>query len=103
MYLRESRPDIVEARLGEVELTSEDSKDVFRWEIKKLHVGWTTVGEAAVDIHRLPAESTQTVERGYAEANHDAHDKEYPHHLPGHPGEFHRCPLVIHRPPSALY
>jgi hypothetical protein len=58
MYLRESRQDITEACQDVVELTSGNLKDVFRWEIKKLHVGWTTVDEAAVDVHRLLGEST---------------------------------------------
>jgi hypothetical protein len=58
MYLRESRRDIAEARQGVVELTSGDSKDVFRWEIEKLRVGLTTVDEAVVDVHRLLGEST---------------------------------------------
>lgn len=58
MYLRESRQDITEARQDVVELTSGNLKDVFRWEIKKLRVGWTTVDEAAVDVHRLLGEST---------------------------------------------
>ena len=58
MYLRESRQDIAEARQDVVELTWGNLKDVFRWEIKKLHVGWTTVDEAAVDVHRLLGEST---------------------------------------------
>ena len=58
MYLRESRRDIAEARQGAVKLTSGDSRDVFRWEIEKLHVGLTTVDEAVVDVRRLLGEST---------------------------------------------